>query len=77
MAVAACPQTPLQPPLTLRQQDLQARFVQKEFASLLQLGARKQSREVGKIVDIWGDGAVGRGKVGGGCGRVFKFTVVA
>ena len=81
MIEVLCPLTPLQPSYTLRQQGLQARFVQKDLASLLHLGARTHSFEsrspvLGKVVDGWEDGAARGGRVVGGSGKVFGVAVL-
>ena len=57
---------------------MQARFVQKELASLLQLGARTHSFESRSplLVDGWEDGAARGGRVGDGSGKVFGVAVL-
>lgn len=71
-----CPLTRSQPPLNLRQQDLQDRFLQKVFANLLQLGVRMHSFESrSMILDERVGGWVGGTEDSGGGGRVFEVAI--
>ena len=74
-----CPLTRSQPPLNLRQHDLQDLFLQKVFANLLQLGVRTQSfesrsMELDERVGTIG-GSVGSTEGSDGGGRVVVFGV--